>query len=246
MIGRSGAKVEVLETVVYKFGGKNPKEQGRYCEILQPPAAPQILKIYDNGYYMERLIDIHDRSPKELVGAILKLLATYVWPRPSVVSAEEMRDWRKSVETFSDQAVPGLNGSLVYDLYEEDCFRLTHGDPTFANLMQRKDGNYALIDPVPPRPTAPPVIEMDIARLVQSLYGWEHALESSAWPDVKDGPDLAQQMIDFFPGKSTPRIWFWSAYNCGRIIYNNADAASVLWAQEALPKFLEKLDEVCL
>jgi len=107
--------------------------------------------------------------------------------------------------------------------------------------MRRENKSLVLIDPVPPRVDAPPVIEMDVARIIQSIYGWEHALNPEKWVAIPNVEPYIHRLFYLLPKQSRKASFYWAAYNCGRIIKNNADDLSVTWARNTLPLFLKEL-----
>lgn len=241
VIGRSGAVVEVLDRVAYKYGGPDDLyAQAELCERLGPAVAPVILEKYKraNSYYMEKLQPLSNRNPLVLTSRAAKLLSLHVWPQSSTYD-ESYPDWRESVDEYAS----GSGLPSVRDLYQpqKTVYRLIHGDPTFANMMERKDGDLVLIDPVPARANVPSVVEMDMARIVQSLYGWEHALDPDGWAMVQNPEMIMDRIFQRTDHLRARRTYFWAAYNCLRIIRKNVDATSVGWASTNLKLFLEKL-----
>lgn len=240
MIGKSGSKVEVLDACAYKFDGTdNLYAQAELCELLGPEVAPLILQKFQvaNSYYMEKLHHLKNKDPASLIKEAVRLLATHVWPRGSSY-AEEFPNWREAVDAFTDGKLPCIDA-----LYDEPEFCLIHGDCTFANMMRRKDGSLVLIDPVPPRANAPSLIEMDIARLVQSIYNWEHYIAPDLWPLIGPAESilLEDTLLDVVGYSRQPRVLYWCAYNCLRILHKSVDPDSCGWAKEHFELFREKL-----
>jgi len=208
---------------------------------------PRVVCVRADSYDMEPL-DHWAPSVGEMPAAIediKHLLRSHVWNRDPLF---HHADWREAVMRTSAAKCAWIDPAIVRDLYPSGVApkaTLIHGDPTFANVML-KDGALRLIDAVPCRDDVPSLRELDFARMLQSAYGWEHALDAS-WPALK-GEHLALIFKDepaHLVGELTARAFFWASYNCGRILGHDFDARSSDWARTLGPRFMEKCRAIC-
>ena len=64
----------------------------------------------------------------------------------------------------------------------------THGDPTFENVMLSQSGELTLIDPLPCSSRMPPIADVDVGKIVQSLLGYERIVAggvANVWQAVE-------------------------------------------------------------
>lgn len=230
-MGRSGAQIIQFPRYVVKTGGfANIALQGRLMEHLGPDVSPHIYGISKDAILMERLIEWLPTAANlaSKMEAVQVMLQRHVWSRPAVTVWPRWRDHvaHRLRDTWMAHGEP-----LLYQLYpdENDCeYCLTHGDPTLANTMLNDNGDVRLIDPIPARPNLPPLKAIDQAKLIQSAYGWEAALNDS-WPRMKG--ELAASVIKGMRTQDICRVSFWAAYHCLRISYHEErDTPAYRWA----------------
>jgi hypothetical protein len=171
----SGAKILVLDDVVIKTnGGDLVNSQARWLQRYASPGVVQVRGEWHNGYVMERL-DVADPAPEPQ--DVIDLLARYVWPNThgtlvvwdDIVGYAELRarQWWEDVYVLIRRRLHGLRKTDLRTV-------LTHGDPTFENVMMRVC-DYVLIDPIPSKPTSPNLMALDLGKIVQSCCGYEAA-----------------------------------------------------------------------
>jgi hypothetical protein len=243
MTGNSGAKFEFHDDLVVKYGGDSDLvEQYNLCLALGPEVCPRVFDAVaqSNSYSMERLVPGPDPSV-DLLFTVFSMLMKKVWSRSAVSHAPN--GWLDHIEKWCEENAPWIvNGIDTYDLYsnyqmENYCF--THGDPTLANVMRRRDGSgIVLIDPCPPRPGIPSLREVDVGKLLQSVAGWEgvplavpaQQVAEAAW-DSTSGVEL---------GLWRARCYFWAAVACARVVRHGTPSEAVRqWSRQASQSYAE-------
>jgi len=192
--GNSGS---LLLPAVFKTGPECLQE-GAYCEVLGKDVTPRILCLTTDGYVMEKL-EKAARHP-DLLCQITELLKKRVWSRPSQdydVAGKSYKDHHKEL------------GLEVPDWAVPTSFCMTHGDPTASNTLLR-NGQLILCDPRPPRAYVPQCRESDMARIMQSYFGWEVAAYGEPiirykFPDFWLNPSIRHK-VSFWLAATTLRI----------------------------------------
>ncbi len=199
-MGRSGAS---LEFCVLKRG-LHVHEEAVHAQLLGPAVCPRIPLIGTDLYVMEYLSPV-PMTP-ELPLAAEAILANCVWDRSPIDCTPYW--WQRLFETTGIGA-PDWTWKDV-----EQC--LTHGDPTFANMMSRpiegvNRGQMLLCDPVPPGRRVPQIREVDQAKILQSMLGWEAMIGGRCIPSAGgftwDEPDFLQ---DGLGEAHAQRLMFWT------------------------------------
>lgn len=214
MIGYSGATITVTGNYATKRGGGHDLQaQARLVKALGPPVAPLIFETTSNGYTMERLEQFPPPADQEaifnLAQSVIKTLAGQVWTRPTAFPHDV--GWRTDLRLWCEANaswLPVMNHHAAPPV-------LTHGDPTFANLMLTAQGGLKLIDPSPPRPGIPSLPAVDLGKVVQSLMGWEARLDP-AWP--QPGPRVLKEFLQCLSPEARLGALFWGAFACARVM----------------------------
>jgi hypothetical protein len=226
----SGAYVQVVgdRAVKYGFGdvGARVREQADYCRRLGEIVAPRVLWSFRGGYVMERLTNLsrfHNRIDGEvLTWMIFDKLENEVWRKDRAMPT--VNDWRLHedyiVQRCHEYAPWAQEAVLNLFIDAQPWFSrpcLTHGDPTWENVMgDDKTGDLVLIDPLPPKDEIPEVKEVDVGKILQSLYGYE---------DVKAGR-LPKKRLGCLPSAyRTPAAWYWAAAHFVRLLPYQSDFA---------------------
>lgn len=179
----------VVGDVAYKVGtspatGRAVKEQGEWLMRNPHEYFPRVYGVSDSGYIMERL----DPIPTTIVDWVeLSWVIGIIIGDLDGVDPMTAAAWGKHqlyVEALTQRfgyrslMLEWLDDVREYDLEEA----VTHGDPTFSNVMLR-DGVPVLVDPIPPRPELPLLRASDHGKVLQSVYGYE--AERFGWPRVE-------------------------------------------------------------
>lgn len=247
MIGRSGATIQYVGDgrVLKKGGTTDLAGQATMLEEMGEQVCPSVIRRAQDGYVMEELEELSAAERDDyqvLIVKVLNALHAHVWCRPA---PPYQTDWRNGVTDWIKRHALWIDRELFHELYpapESLDVSYTHGDPTLANVMIGEGADphgrrVMLIDPVPPRRNVPPARTMDLARLMQSAAGWEHALDPERWrrpPSER----LFSTILGIDSITTQRRIFFWAAYNCARIQHHDFDRDSVHWAQVWGPIFL--------
>lgn len=178
---------------VWKLGTGNGRTyaQGAWLAEHAAPGLPAVRASWPDadGYEMERLADPpHERFVHHslVLRGVLDTLARDVWSRPAVRVVDHTLLGAKlaAVAAFCDQS----HGGAATDEYARlaalrmtidwndlrAC--LTHGDPTYDNVMFRPpDGGLVLVDPLPATAAVPDLRCVDVGKVLQSVVGWESA-----------------------------------------------------------------------
>lgn len=199
--GSSGAEVMVSDGLrdVIKKGNRRVGEQAAFLvRHRNVPVFPDVRTFGSTWYQMERLtevpievVDFHS-----LVESLYAILSTQVWTVTG------------SIQLSPLQHLDKLLGLVDRPLYEQfaDKFHqidwtrvragLTHGDPTFDNMMLRHDGQFVIIDPIPATPAVPDLIAVDMGKVLQSCFGFERIRYGGQWSRVSPTlPDIFLSMI---------------------------------------------------
>jgi hypothetical protein len=180
--GYGRATIATDGQTVVKFGD-GAKDQGTYAITLGPKVCPRVLSTFHNGYAMEHLsappsleLGWADIAMRKLV----TLLITEVWNKDGSLGHE---DWRERLIGWSWGHHRKDIAWLIEELYSYQSDRgrsvYTHGDPTLANVLYRGQ-DLVIADPLPPGDKIPSYREVDIAKVSQSVIGWEHV--AHGWP----------------------------------------------------------------
>jgi hypothetical protein len=158
-MGKSGARLDLA----VRKSGKGAGEQGNFCRILGSTVAPRIYQWDAHGYCMEYLTPLPELTV-DLPITIEAILESRVWSRPPEYGHGS---WIENLHNTTWIIVP------PWAHQTQPC--LTHGDPTIANVMLRDDtsNRIVLCDPVPPGHRVPQIREIDQAKIIQSMLGWE-------------------------------------------------------------------------
>lgn len=182
--GSSGAMIHVGEEHVMKYGyddvGVRVAAQGRWLRDYPSPAVPRVLSWFPDGYVMPRLRELDRSEPHDVtyLDAVAARLAEHVWTRAPNVKLDLALHQLK-VERLAHLHAPELErrlmqvgaGEIDWDVLPT-C--LTHGDPTWDNVMSdRRSEGLVIIDPIPASPAVPDLRCVDFGKMLQSVVGYE-------------------------------------------------------------------------
>lgn len=196
--------------------------------LLGPEVCPRVLFLGTDFYAMEHLRPM-SLSP-ELPLAMEYMLSELVWSRDPI---DVRGDWPTQLHETTGISAP-------YWTFEgEHC--LTHGDPTLANLMARDKGgemqHLVLCDPVPPGRRVPQIREIDQAKIVQSMMGWEAMIGGLTLRNYTPILDERWQEPDFLVHAnelSARRLMFWigiSMIRCQQHLDTAVDGQAFEWCE---------------
>lgn len=184
--GSSGATVTIVPGLVTKSVKASPTRllaQVRWLTRHPSPAVPRVTNVGDTWYGMEELFTIQPRLlDHEVVGAeMIEKLRKYVWSQPAEVTLDidalsAKIDGLLKRYVISEHVHRFLRNSITTLDWDDLKTCLTHGDPTFENVMFRShlyDSGLVLIDPIPATPAIPDLQVVDTGKILQSLLGWE-------------------------------------------------------------------------
>lgn len=183
--GSSGAVITAVGDDVTKRqlgpAGERIAEQGRWLQRYSSPAVPLVLRVYEHSYVMERLIVPPFRllDHKLVLQDMIGQLSRHVWSQPAIAPINHDMLQRKLEGLVRDY--PNFAGTwpwitkTVGEVRWVDLPRcLTHGDPTFDNVLIREDtGEVVLADPLPATLVVPDLRCVDIGKVLTSVLGWE-------------------------------------------------------------------------
>ena len=215
-LGNSGATVARVSVVVMeKRGGRT--DLGRQADLahrLGDHVCPRIYTRASDHYLMEELVP--NLAPaRETIQAIYDLLHTKVWRRPAFDAL--YTNWTLDCATWFREHAPWIDEGLFWRLYHHGGMMptsLIHGDPTLANAMRRSSGELCLIDPEPCRPGVPPLVEVDVGKMLQSVAGWEGVKSRGVPSPVTMGDTYPW---DAAHPQQRARYYFWGAFHCARV-----------------------------
>lgn len=200
MRGTSGARIYRVHDHVRKVGGpgevgQRVRTQGQWLLTHRGPSLPRVTRVGETAYDMESLFAAPARylNHDQVLAGMLTGLRDDVWSHEPIVPPDPdelrakvvgiLRAQLRGGEYLTDEN-PLLGkevGRLDTLLHGVDWSRLTacltHGDPTFDNVMFRPDtGDLVLVDPLPTLITGPAVPDLrcvDYGKILQSCLGWE-------------------------------------------------------------------------
>jgi aminoglycoside phosphotransferase (APT) family kinase protein len=175
--GSSGARIRLGDTVV-KQGGPETKvpQQGRWLAENVGYHLPEVYAVGDDWYEMERLTPLtynETTFAPALARRAIDALKFSVWSRPAKVQMDVQAHADKVAGIATDSQYERLQRAYSKIEWDRLPTCLTHGDPTFDNLMWGKDGSIVLIDPIPATPAVPDIRAVDLGKMLTSVYGFE-------------------------------------------------------------------------
>ena len=195
--GNSGA--ELVDTVT-KFHHEAAIE-GYFCQHLGDGVCPTVYNISQGFSSMEKLEEI---QPYEgILLAVENILDSYVWSRPT--QNYDVSGQMNYIEFLASMRIKIPDWAIPKE------FCLIHGDPTVSNvMMRREDKRLILIDPRAPNGHIPSWKAVDMGKILQSYWGWEHVAYGTPYieydaPVFCSDPDLMRQAN------------FWCFYHVARI-----------------------------
>lgn len=171
--------------VVTKEGDYRVGQQGNWLkqfDSYDASSLPTVYKVGPSCYEMELLTDL----PRDIVSVsrtlekVIGLFFKQVWPidfvhipfNPDIHNLKLAQLFRlvRKQQLLSTELI-----KLQLDI---DWGRLapaiTHGDPTFDNVMMRgSTGELVVIDPIPATPAVPDLRSVDLGKMLQSVMGFE-------------------------------------------------------------------------
>lgn len=170
--------------------GRRVQAQGQWLRDHPSPSVPRVLNVFEDGYVMPRLEEF-DRTVEydwAFLGAIVARLQAHVWSRAAEVALDPQAHITKvlglAVVHLEERQVRKLGE--IFDAITWDRLPrcLTHGDPTWDNVMRSHRGGMVLIDPIPATPAVPDLRCVDLGKMLQSTYGYERIRYAELGLDV--------------------------------------------------------------
>lgn len=183
--GASGARVVVRSSDVIKMGDERVVAQGKW--LARHPSLDAVPRYYRDiglidhasrrGYAMEKLSE----PPRAVLDGVRVLAGMgnslkRIWGQPAEiffnkdVHRDKIFDLANVYLEPYDRRTLGFWFSAIEWPLETTC--LTHGDPTYDNVMLRS-GDVVLIDPIPASAAIPDMRSVDIGKVLQSAIGYE-------------------------------------------------------------------------
>lgn len=190
--GSSGAVIDLHTTSVTKThvaGGERLLAQYDWLNTHRSPVVPAVIK-YTRlltatesivSYDMERLVKppVWALDHDTILVVMLNQLQHHVWSRPPVVRFNP-QDLYVKMGYISTEHSLSLARARLFNVFKTIRWDdlpacLTHGDPTFDNVMFREEtSDLVLIDPIPATSAVPDLRCVDYGKIIQSLVGFEH------------------------------------------------------------------------
>lgn len=207
--GSSGAEFTVLgDRVVKRQHGDGTRimSQGRWLVQHSTRVLPLTFQVYAKSYVMERLIAAPPWAldHKAIFDEMFLRLNIYVWSSSAIVQLELNALHEKINVLLGTYDPDGKQQSLRIKLrtlfdsihWDELPTCLTHGDPTFDNVMFReRTGELVIIDPIPATPAVPDVRAVDFGKILQSMLGWERIRYGHIYEFKVHQPDVLRSKI---------------------------------------------------
>lgn len=200
--GSSGAEFNFLGDRVVKLApekatGQRVMDQGLWLQKHPSPAVPKVFQVYARSYVMERLIvpPFWALDHITMIHMAYVQLAAHIWSQPADVefigTGETEAKYRKLCTDFDMTDTVERLDKLVRKIQWDRLKRcLTHGDPTFENVMFRDTeygGDLVIADPIPASSAVPDLRCVDLGKMLQSALGWEQIRYGGRWPKLRAG-----------------------------------------------------------
>lgn len=222
--GSSGATITFDTDFVTKRDPDNPRvvEQGQWLLDNSSPAVPRVYTVYATAYKMERLVDppVTLLNHAAVLDAMVERLATHVWSQPAVAPINHDMLFNKVEHLVNTYGYEYIWQRLYIMRSRVNWHRLTkcltHGDPTFDNVMIREfTGELVLADPIPATLIIPDLLGVDVGKILQSALGWEEARYEDPHQRFNVNPvsvyDVVQRHMSKFAGEDE---WIASIFWC--------------------------------
>jgi hypothetical protein len=206
---------------------------------------PIVIRIYPQGYEMEKLDELKLNSNDEatnLITTAYDVLRSTVWCVPAVTADNWRVEHRLYVQKRAELWAPHEAQRLDKWFNEIKDLPLTahevHGDPTLDNYMTKTTASgfsLKIIDPIPAYKGMPSLRAVDIGKLLQSAVGYEAIKYGSWWPSVDKVSDYIAEReseFDFHAGQ------YFCAVHFLRLIPYQPEHMQY--------RYLEVLHELCL
>lgn len=188
--GSSGATFTFLGDRVVKRHDDNDRvmQQGDWLKKHGPrPSLPTVYQVYAKQYVMEQLqlAPAWSLNHGGVFNEMLHSLHTDIWSQPAEVKFNPVRHGLKVsplAEEYMARHVTQLDRLFNSVQWSELPACLTHGDPTFDNVMFRED-TLVIIDPIPATPAVPDLRCVDYGKILTSCMGFEQV--RYARPDMR-------------------------------------------------------------
>jgi len=193
--GVSGATVELTPTGAVKYAPPalwaRLDAQAQYMAEHGAPFA-RVLGIAQGRYWMERLQPLPTTTASTqllLFGAEQSLRP--LWARPAHLDA----DWAALHLAYVESLCALHNLPKTFDRLWSDWHNIaplpltvctTHGDATLDNMLLAEDGSPRWVDPLPASGVIPPLLAVDLGKLLQSADGYELRKYGSGWGPAVD------------------------------------------------------------
>lgn len=222
--GSSGAIITPSDEYVTKrhLGSTRIADQGRWLQTNSSPAVPRVSRVYDESYVMERLAvpPLRLLDHQLVLRTMVNQLITHVWYRSAVAPLNQDMLQAK-LETLIQTYQFGHIWPWVYRVHSAVNWKkipacLTHGDPTFDNVMIReRTGELVLADPIPATLIVPDQRCVDVGKILQSVVGWEEVRYGTGMHRFCVKPaELHAHLTDLTDGWFDDNEWRASVFWC--------------------------------
>lgn len=182
----------------------------------------------DNIYVMNRLIEVETKNSLELTHMLYSALNEDLWKTQTgnddYVEYNETAHIAKvlpllkiGVEFSKDPEKSRARALEVHNICspQDIDHAVTHGDPTFDNLMMLH-GLPVLIDPLVATPAVPSDIAVDVGKILTSLGGFEQVRYNKIYKNRRDAKRILKNAVINDYGE---KAWIRSLYWCGIHMY---------------------------
>ena len=216
--GSSGATItrDTVRRTIIKAGDKRVGVQGSWIRQHKCNSLPLVGETWPTGYIMEMLNDLPRGivAPNLLLAEMLRTLYRDIWSR----KPEVVMDWDKHIEKVNGLANDAER--LLLDKARDQIdwthvtLCLTHGDPTYDNVMLRPDGSIVLIDPLPATQAVPSMMAVDLGKVLQSVTGYEYL----RYGDSSFSGARREVLAEYFNDNEMMAAHYWCAVHYLRAI----------------------------
>ena len=188
--GTSGATVDVRSWGAIKSTTDTSKhvflyEQAVYMSTHGTPFAV-VLWVRSGAYATQALRPLQLKTPLDVLLRHARASLRPLWARPAVPAS----GWAVALAAYIERlcvTMPSVRAYMLTMLdrvaYRPGTLGVTHGDATLDNVMRNDYEELTWFDPIPYRADIPPLIGVDLGKLLQSACGYEQVKygQTSNW-----------------------------------------------------------------
>lgn len=224
--GSSGAtfRTEHEYRQVVKSGDNRVGQQGRYIESFGRNTT--LPSVYGTGTFSYRMELLSDPSPLAIIDPFrltiryIEMLSKTIWCHSAETLYDEHEHFLKIGELTQGDYTTFIQMTDFHSTIDWGSLSSgrTHGDPTFDNLMHRRNGDLVIIDPLPPTQAVPDLVSKDVGKIMMSLVGFESVRYGTGHHDAERSVEALMYIREEFGEHEYRASLYWCAVHLLRAI----------------------------